>query len=232
MIVVQPNQNFRGLPYGYWAGQWWKWLLSKEPDVYQGDMLFLRGNVDYKPLGGLDGVPRHVDPRSIYDRTGERGEGIWEGTPLFFPVLNAMFWLGGVYDGIKMENEEDIRTAARKDILEGGFMWANIRRKNEPKPRKIVSDMNDYLIESPEFSLTVPRNSTLRDKMEYSLCPGEYQCVTVGYYLLISYLSPSTYRIEFGGKGRGNYYTKASYDIAVYRIKSQPSLRHKTEAVT
>jgi len=215
MIVVQPNQNFRGLPYGYWAGQWWKWLLSKDPDVYRGDMLFLRGNVDYKPLGGVDDVPRHVDPKSIYDRTGKSGEGIWEGTPLFFPVLNAIFWLGSIYDGIKMENEEDLRTAARRDIFEGGFMWANIRRKDESKPRKIVSNLNDYLIESPEFSLTVPRHSTLRDRMEYSLRPGNYQCVTVGYYLLISYLSPSTYRIEFGGKGRGDYYTKASYDIIV-----------------
>lgn len=219
MVVVQPNQNFRGLPYGYWAGQWWKWLLSKEPDVYRGDMLFLRGNVNYRPLGGIDGVPRHVDPSAIYDRTGEGGEGILEGTPLFFPVLNAMFWVGGIYDGIKMENEADIRAAARKDIFEGRLKWANIRRKDESKPRKIVSNLNDYLIESPEFPITVLHQSTLRDKMEYSLRPGDYQCVTAGYYLLISYLSPSTYRIEFGGEGRGDYYTKASYDIIVHKRK-------------
>ena len=55
--------------------------------------------------------------------------------------------------------------------------------------------------------------------MEYSLRPGDYQCVTAGYYLLISYLSPSTYRIEFGGEGRGDYYTKASYDIIVHKRK-------------
>ena len=219
MVVVQPNQNFRGLPYGYWAGQWWKWLLSKEPDVYRGDMLFLRGNVNYRPLGGIDGVPRHVDPSAIYDRTGEGGEGILEGAPLFFPVLNAMFWVGGIYDGIKMENEADIRAAARKDIFEGRLKWANIRRKDESKPRKIVSNLNDYLIESPEFPITVLHQSTLRDKMEYSLRPGDYQCVTAGYYLLISYLSPSTYRIEFGGEGRGDYYTKASYDIIVHKRK-------------
>jgi hypothetical protein len=225
MNVIPPHQNFRGLPYGYWAGLWWKWLLSEEPDVYRGDMLFLRGNVDYRPLGGAEGVPRHLDPGSIYDRTGKRGESIWERTPVFFPVLNAVFWLGGIYDGIKLESEEDIRSAARKDMNEGGLIWARIRNKEETKPRMIVGNLNDYLVESPEFSLKVSRHSALREKMEHSLHPGIYQCVTIGYYLLISYLSPSTYRIEFGGKGRGDYYTKASYDITVHKRKSSASLR-------
>ena len=79
----------------------------------------------------------------------------WKGLPYFFQVLNAMFWVGGIYDGIKMENEADIRAAARKDIFEGRLKWANIRRKDESKPRKIVSNLNDYLIESPEFPITV-----------------------------------------------------------------------------
>jgi hypothetical protein len=220
MIVIPPNQNFRGLSYGYWATQWWKWLLSKEADLYRGDMLFLRGNVDYKPVGGLNGSPRHIDPRSIYDRTGENRENIFEATPIFFPVINAIFKLQDVYDGKKIESEEDMRFAARKDISEGGLMWATIRKKGETKSRKIVSNLKDYLIESPEFSLTLSHNSTLRDKMEYSWDPGTYHCVTVGYYLLISYLPPSVYRIQFGGKGRGEYLTKASYDVTVHRRKS------------
>jgi hypothetical protein len=96
-----------------------------------------------------------------------------------------------------------MQLAARKDISEGGLMWTTIRNKSETKPRKIVSNLKDYLIESPEFSLILSHNSTLRDKMEYSWDPGTYQCVTVGYYLL-SYLPMSVYHIKFGGKGRGD----------------------------
>jgi hypothetical protein len=214
--VVLPDENFRGMSYGDWAAIWWNWLLSEEPDNYDGgDVLFLRGNVEYKLVGGVAGAPSYSDSKGFYDRTGNSGEKIFEGTAIFFPVVIAMLHIGELYDGRLVKNEEDMRFAARKDINEGGAMWANIMRKGDKKATKVVKNLKDYRVESSLFKLTVLEKSQFRDRMESSLKPGFYDSVTVGYYVLIRSLPPSIYRIHFGGKGRGTYYTDSVYDITV-----------------
>jgi hypothetical protein len=218
--VVPPAENFRGMSYGDWAVLWSKWLLSEHPDSYAGsDVLFLRGNVDYKPLGGTTGGPRHSDPKGTFYRTGKNGERIFEDTAIFFPVVNAQLNIGELYDGRVIKDEDDARFAARKDINEGGPMWADITRKGDKKPSRIAKDLRRFRIESPLFKLVVSQKSQLRDKMESPLEPGTYDSVTVGYYILIRSLPPSKYRIHFGGKGRGAYYTNSVYDITVHRKK-------------
>jgi hypothetical protein len=214
--VVPPTENFRGMSYGDWAVIWSNWLLSEEPDNYPGgDVLFLRGNVDYKPLGGATGAPRHSDPKGFYDRTGKNGEEIFEGTAIFFPVINAQLNIGEMYDGRLVKNEQDMRFAAEKDINEGGAMWANIMRKGDKKASKIVKNLKDYRVDTPPFKLVVSQKSELSDRMESPLKPGIYDSVIVGYYVLIRSLPPSKYRIHFGGRGRGTYYTDSVYDITV-----------------
>ena len=47
------------------------------------------------------------------------GEKIFEGTAIFFPVINALLSTGELYDGRLIKGEEDMRFAARKDINEG-----------------------------------------------------------------------------------------------------------------
>ena len=150
--VVPPSENFKGMSYGDWAVLWSNWLLSEQPDNYDGgDILFLRGNVDYKPLRGASGAPRHSDPKGVYDRTGSMGEKIFEGTAIFFPVINALLSTGELYDGRLIKGEEDMRFAARKDINEGWTMWANIQRIGDKKAIKIVKNLRDYKVESPQF---------------------------------------------------------------------------------
>jgi hypothetical protein len=214
--VVSPEENFRGLSYGYWAAIWCNWLMSEDPDNYNVDsMLFLRGNVDYRPVGNVNGAPRNIDHEAHYDRTGNKGEKIFDGTAIFFPVINALYCMGNVYEGVELKKEEDLRFAARKDINEGGKMRAEIIKKGENKGSKIVKSLKDYLIESPLFKLEVSNKSALRDRTENELKPGIYNCITVGYYILIKALPPSNYRIHFEAKGRGIYYTNAIYDITV-----------------
>ena len=49
--VVRPTENFRGMSYSEWATIWSNWLFSEDPDTYDGgNILFLRGNVSYKPV--------------------------------------------------------------------------------------------------------------------------------------------------------------------------------------
>jgi hypothetical protein len=214
--VVPPELNFRGMSYGEWVTVWNNWLLSEDPDTYDGgDVLFLRGNINYKPVEGIEGAPRHIDPHGVYDRTGQKGERIFEKTSIFFPVIDSMIKIGEMYDGNVIERIEELRYTVNKDINEGGSMWATIIRKGDIKPSKIVKNLKDYRVESPLFRLVIPKNSLLKDKTEYASKPGIYDAVSGGYFIMIRSLPPSTYRINFGAKGRGTYRTNAVYDIVV-----------------
>jgi hypothetical protein len=225
--VVPPHENFKGLPYGEWVALWNKWLMSEDPDTYDGgDILFLRGNVDYKHVDGLAGGTRFIDPQGIYDRTGEKGEHIFEGTAIFIPIFTFMLVLGDLYDGRVVRKEEELRYLARRDINEGGPMWATIKKKGR-KATRIVNNLKDYFAYSPLFRLNVPESSLLRERMELPLEPGVYDAVSAGYFLIIKSLPPSTYRIMFGEKGPGEYYTNSIYDIFV-KGKRRDSVKDKS----
>ncbi len=217
IVIIKPDRNFRGLPYSHWAERWWNWLLGTDPDHYRGGTLFLRGNVDYKPVEGVSGAPPYLDESTFYDRSGKKGITLFEGTPIFFPVLNALMISGDLYDGKLLKTADDLLWAARRDIEEGGKMWATVRMSQDRRPRTIVNNLKDYLIESSFFQLTVSEKNRLRNKLESPLKAGTYRCITVGYYLLLILSSPDTYRIHFGGRGRGTYYTEALYDITFVR---------------
>jgi len=215
--VVRPTENFRGMSYSEWATIWSNWLFSEDPDTYDGsNILFLRGNVSYKPVDDSEeGGPRHIDLRGIYDRTGQNGERIFEGTSILIPVIVSMFSIGDIYEGIKLKTPQQLRYTANIDLDRGGPMWATIMRKGERHAYKIVNNIRDYRVATPLFKFIVPDNSLLMDKAEVPVRPGIYDAVTVGFFLLIKLLVPSTYRINFGGKGTGAYYTNSLYDITV-----------------
>jgi hypothetical protein len=220
-IVFEPQKNFRGLSYGEWAAIWCNWLLSENPDTYDAGMVFLRGNVDYGPVGGVPGAPHHIDSGSFYDRTGDKGISVYVGTPVFFPVLNAIISKGDLYDGNVIRTEQDMRYAAHRDLTEGRKTWANITEISRGKTKRIVKNIDKYLTESPLFQLRVSSKSHVRKKMENATRPGIYSTVTVGYYLLTIFLSPASYRLEFGGHGRGAYRTDSRYDIHIIKKKSR-----------
>ena len=66
--IVLPSENFRGISYGEWAAIWYQWLVSEDPTYYGENILFLRGNINYKPIGGNEGGPRYLDPKAVYYR--------------------------------------------------------------------------------------------------------------------------------------------------------------------
>lgn len=222
--IVEPEKQFLGMSYGDWITCWSNWLLSEKPDYQVGQgTLFLRGNIDYKydEKGG-----RHKEPGGFLNRMDDMGIVISEGTPIFVPVITAMIVKGDRYEGTDLQNETNLRYAARKDIDEGSKMYAIYKRKamHEPAfPSKwtaIVNDIKEFRFESPKFILNVTDESPLRERMEYPLIPGDYEAVTAGYFLIIRKLEPGyTYRIRIGGVGRGDYYTDAIYDITVDGMK-------------
>lgn len=214
ITVVKPTENFRGMSYSEWATVWCNWLLSEMPAYDGGDMLFLRGNVNLKPVGGPEEGPRHLARKGIYDKTGKSGERILEGTSVLIAVIVSMLSIGDVYEGTKMRTPQQLWYCANVDTERGDLIWASIMKKGEKRAYRIVNDIKNYKVITPVFKLIVPDNSKLINQMDIPMIPGEYNTVTVGYFILIKSLSPSAYRINFGGR-TGEYYTNSLYDIVV-----------------
>jgi hypothetical protein len=206
------------MSYGEWAVEWNKWLFSEDPDTYAGgNVLFLRGNVDYRPIGTQPNSPRYIDPEAIYDKTGTNRETIIEGTAIFIPIITTILFLSDNYEGKIIHDEQELRYFVNKDTDNTGEIWAAIKRKDEKNPIKLVKNLKQYRFESPLFKIKVPSNSLLRNRMEIPVKPGVYEGMTAGYYIMIKSLSPSSYRLIFGGTGVGVYRTNSVYDIDVIK---------------
>lgn len=215
VTVVRPVENFEGMSYSEWVMTWCNWLFSEDPDTYDGgDIIFLRGNLDYQAVSGSGSGPRFIDPKGTYERTGQAGQTIFEGTAIFVPVIVGMFKRGEIYEGIKLKTPEQLRYSANIEIRKSGPVWATIMKKGEHKAHKIVRDLKEYHFVTPLFRFIVPDNSFLKNKADLPYSPGTYDMVAAGIFLLITRLPPATYRINFGGKS-GAYHTDSVYDITI-----------------
>jgi hypothetical protein len=216
--TLLPSETFRGMSYGDWIAAWHQWLVSDNPSYSGENILFLRGNVNYRSVGDKeddDGGPRYLDPKAVYDRTKDNGETIYDGTAILIPILTSHFYIGDFYNGRKITSIPYLRYVTNKDT-DGGSIWATIMKKGD-KVTKIVSDLKEYRFESPLYLLSIPKNSKLRKKMDYPPNPGSYHAITVGYFVLIKSLSAGTYRFRFGGSNGSAYHTDSLYDINILK---------------
>lgn len=215
--VLQPWETFKGMSYGDWAAVWTNWLLSEEVDTYKGqDILFLRGNINYKPISSVAGALRHQDPNSFLDRVGDKAYKVLEGTSVLIPITVAYYAIGDYFDGKIIDNQVELRSALNSDFKLIRTIWAVIKKSSSKKSVKIVPNLASYKIESPLFQLKVPTNSILNEFQDEPLKPGTYYAVVGGYFLLVKLLPQSTYRVSFGAEGPGEYSTRSIYDIEVY----------------
>ena len=264
--IVKDNDSFRGMSYGNWASVWTNWLFSGYPEYNPiSDMLFLRGYFGYRYSQSSNSiqnlfeydylnktatsarlskdVQRTVENRPIYNRVGLKdganlGIVVPFGTAIMIPIMTATVWKGEVFEGRILEDEENLRNAARKDSDESREIWSvwktvknpktlgTVRTRGVPtldsadnvlkggkqwdKYKPMVGNLACYRIESPLFTLTISDKSPFRDSM--SLEPGNYDTVTMGYFLILKDLDEGVYRFHFGGRGRDNYQTDAIYE--------------------
>jgi hypothetical protein len=215
---MPPGKTFKGLSYGDWVAIWSNWLISRDVESYDGeDMLFLRGYVGYKAVSDAEGAMRYQDPESFLDRTGDKKLKILKGTSVFVPTAVSVNAVGCDFEGKLIENEKDLRNAVNEDIDHVRSIWATVKLNHSKESIKIVPDLRSYRIETPLFKLTVPEDSALTKLMDYPMKPGVYDAVAGGYFVLLPDLAPSTYQIDFGCEGPGDYSTSGVYDIIVYR---------------
>jgi hypothetical protein len=215
-IPIHPiDSNFKGRSYGDLVATWTNWLFSDQPDYTETtDILFLRGNIGY-----------YQDLQKFYDKTNENAETVFKGTAILVPVICTFLTIGSYYDGSRIESEVGLRNAVNRTVHAGVEAWAKIKLKNgRGEAVNIVDDLLQYYVETPFFKLSVSERSPLRDKIDEPIDPGVYDTVTGGYFLLLRDLDPQTYRIRFGGKGKGNYVTDSVYDVIVLD-RERPSPR-------
>jgi hypothetical protein len=100
--VVPPNATAYGKTYGEWAQAWWTWVVAIPGEV---NPLFVDTNEAahmnqsekvFFLAGALDGTPH------------QREVTVRAGTPLFVPVINALWWA-----------PDDLATAAMFAEMEG-----------------------------------------------------------------------------------------------------------------
>jgi hypothetical protein len=226
--VIPRNENYRGLSYGAIIARWTNWLMGSKPDYYDGsDILFLRGNVGYynNRFSFYDRGDARRFNKEKFPSTPGNGVMIHEDTAVFIPIITAQFNIGDYYSGARIEDENSIRRAIREDLDGGGEMWATICDiNNAKKTYSLVDDLKEYRVESPLFKMLLTEQNPFRKIMEVPKEPGIYDAATGGYFVLLTDLTkdkktpkeyPYHYAIRFGGKGRGNYYTDAVYEITV-----------------
>jgi hypothetical protein len=216
--TVGQTTVFRGLTYGQWVAVWYNNLLSVEPDVvYHGgnSMAFLRGNVQYQTTDYQRGVDAKQE--AFYSSVKERRIRIQQDTGVFVPVITSQFLIGDEYQGVVLNDELALRAAARRDTVNGGEIAARIKKYDSDSMTPLVSDLNDFYIETPLFPVSVPKGSTYIGTRGTPLEPGVYQALVTGIFVIIHNFQEGLYRIAFSGRGVGNYLTKSEYDIRVYK---------------
>lgn len=210
--IANPKLVFRGLTYGQWAGVWMNKLFSDHPDIpYRGTkgMVFLRGNLQY----AYNEDPAHPVFSTLTKSSAIR---IMPDTAVFVPIINTKFVLDNDYEGQTMKHEIPMRDIARRDTFNGGEFGAQIREYPNNIDYPLVTDLNDFYIESPLFLFSIPDNSAYRESMETPMDPGDYQCITAGFFVIISkWPAGKKYRLSILGKGVGKYLTRSVFDIEV-----------------
>jgi hypothetical protein len=226
-LILKQGELLKGRTYSDWIVQWSNNLLSKSPDTFEnGEMLFARGNVSYKDD---DQGSRSKDPGGFLNKMEDRGYNIPNDSSIFIPVISAMYTEIDNYEGKQTDEERHMRYAARKDLSEGREMWLVYKKREAdgkwPAEYKPVTDnLEKFVFESSYFTLNVDESSPLRLKLEYPLEKGKYDAVTHGYFLILHDIAPGTYRFNFGGKGRGEYYTHCGLDVTIRGETSNFSL--------
>lgn len=222
---MPPGQTFKGLSYGNWVAIWTTWFHSRDVDSYDGeDMLFLRGYVGNKAVSDDKGAMRYQDPEIFLDRTGDKKLKILKGTSVFVPIQVSFNAIGGDNEGKVIENEKELRIAVNDDINDVRSIWATVKLNNTKDRIKIVPDLRVYRTETPLFRLTVPEDSPLNNLVDFPMKPGVHDAVAGGYFVLLPDLEPSTYQIDFGCDGPGDYSTRAVVDVTVYpEVRKEPN---------
>jgi hypothetical protein len=181
--VIPGGSTVEGKTLAEWSAEWWKWALSFP--------------IETNPLVDVDGSRAHVGDvgpvffmGGIFDLedtspTATRSFTVPVGKRLFFPILNAIFFVSspGEILGDAIDYVTGVASAATD-------LHATIDGIDVP-------NLSSHREASPIFEVTVPENNLFAS---LGLPAGTYApAVSDGFWLMLEPLSPGTHVITFGG---------------------------------
>jgi hypothetical protein len=216
--VLNPNENYLGKSYGNWVAEWTNWFYSIDPDIHnEGPVVFIRN----MPFPTLNSKRLPYEPMVMI---GNDKLEIFEDQVILVPVVTANYVATELWNS--NNTDSFLRGIVRSHLFGGDFPPSNDQLTIDGKP--IHVDMNQYLIESPTFSIFLPnveKGRSLKDYMEEPLPSGIFHCVTSGYFLLIK-LVVGKHVIHSYARGlktdQGEFYSELLYQVDVSSRNESP----------
>lgn len=183
-----------GQGYDEWAARWWQWMTSipsaVNPQDNQGQVdcaLEQQGAVWFL-AGAQSGV------------TAERWCSVPENSPLFFPVLNALF-TNGPGENVSVEDKREILDGVLSDLVPGifadfgfpGSRACQLFVEIDGMPATVFAPI--ARVQSPAFHLDTGDGPS-------GLTPGviDPEAITDGFWAMLPGLPAGDYTLRFGGR--------------------------------
>jgi hypothetical protein len=200
--LLDPNQNYMGKSFSEWIAEYTNWLIQPNPDLNNnGEVVFLRG-LDFHDLNektatkGVGPAFQDIEPVAM---VGKDSIYIPVKKPILFPIVMAI----GESIDTKLDDNNACRMNYVRSIFDGYSANSNQVKVDGKNLMSDDSKMNNYHIESSEFTLNVPDvpyGSSLKDVIKMPLrTPGKRSCVVSGIFFMLKFLkrSPNSHILRF-----------------------------------
>ena len=217
--VINPTVSYLGKTYGNWVSDWTNWFYSIDPDKHNGGPVVFLRNLPFTstPSNGLDYEPMIM--------IGNDKLEIFDDQAVLIPIITANYVATEQWNS----NNTDtfLRGMVRSHLLGGDYPPNNDQLTIDGVPLQV--NLNEYLIETPIFTIFLPNieyGRSLKDYMEEPLPSGTFNCVTAGYFLLVK-LTIGLHVIHSYARGlrteQGEFYSELLYQINVSSREGRPS---------
>jgi hypothetical protein len=222
--VLRPTDS----KYAQYIEQYWNWLLSDNPKddpIYKGTF-FMRACYDYayteSGRQNLCGIGSQAPKYPLVNSIGSRRKPfpVSISKTVLLPLIDSVF-----HDKILSSQSGEPLTPAEMDTnlnkennaIPPGDVSATISRIDPPPhyTQDIVPSPHTYMSGIVPFSLKIPDNSSLADKMEWEFPRGTVKARSKGMYLALKFNNKGTYEIVAKSHGSDNYQAFMHYIIKV-----------------
>ncbi len=223
--ILPPNREAFGTNYADLTGKWWEWAVNiptetnpiLDPGGKENANACQVGQFKVADVFFLAGTFGNEEPVTRYCT-------VPANKPLFFPLLNGLFWVPE--DGDTVEE-------VRRGVNLGSELANGIKLTAEINGRP-VEDIFAYRAQSPPGGFTIPFREGGIVTTLFGFDPGDRSpTVADGYWLFLRPLRPGNHEIRFTAtRNRDNFELDVIYKLTVvnnYRTqkKRKPSYHRR-----
>lgn len=207
---------------------YWKWLLSADPDGNntKGGVYYMRAALNY-----THAIQDLLHPKRV-NLSGGRANSVGQPNPVripsnvkvFLPIMDTMAndnYLNPSGNQLTISEMNNVLVNENRQIKPEDLNATIERLEGHIGPVSIVPRINNILYSPSQpndtFELTIPRDSTFAEKMEF-IIPKEttINARVAGLYVVVDKISPGTYHITNDSIGVRGYRSAMDYYIEAY----------------